>query len=513
MKRRSIVLGFLLILLLTVTACSGGSNSPKNTKKDSLIVATAYDAKSLDPVAVNDVASTNVMRQIYEPLIEIDNNGNIIEGKGLAESVEQDGVKYTIHIKKNILFHNGEELKADDVAFSLDRASKAPIISHIFGDIDGSKLKVIDDYTVEVSLKSLNSTFLPSLAHSGGYIANRKAVEEAGSSYGTTTACGTGPFKFVSWTKSDKVVLERFEDFHGDAPAFKTMEIRNMPEPTSRSIALESGDVDVAYEIATIDIKKVEDNENLKMLRTISNTTQYLGFNTQKEPFSDQRVRKAISYVVDMPSIVKAVYQDVGQVATGPIGPNVKYSISSKLQPHEVNIEKAKALLKEAGLESGFNIMLSTNEKKERVDMATIIKEQLAQVNIAVEIEVLEWSKYLDKLSNGDVEMFEIGWSPAVPDPDMGLWAPLSTFTIGAGGNFSRYSNPKVDELLKQGRTLSDSPEREAIYKEIQEMVIEECPWIFQYNSEEVIGVQKNIENLNVAPFGYQSLFTVTFSE
>ncbi|MDD7400985.1 MAG: ABC transporter substrate-binding protein [Eubacteriales bacterium] len=514
MKKQRISVLLVLVMLVSLF----GMIHPAvlaNPEDNILRVATAYDAKSLDPVAVNDVASTNVMRQIYEPLIDIDNEGKVVQGgASLAESYEMvDDKTYRFKLYEGVHFHNGEELKAEDVAFSLERAQKSPQVQHIFGDIDVDTIKCIDDYTIEFSLKEVNTPFLTSLAHSGGYIVNKKFVEEAGDDFGTTQVCGTGPFKFVSWSKNDRVVLEKFDDYHGEEPKLDGIEIIPMPQPSSRLLALEAGDVDMAYELAPMDLAKVEDNPDLDLVRIIENSTQYLGFNNEKEPFNDIRVRKAFAYVIDMPKIVEAVTSGLGQVATGPMGPNIKYSLSKDLEPHEIDLEKAKELMKEAGLEDGFKVTLSTNEKKERVDMAQIIKNMLEPLNVEVEIEILEWSAYLDALSNGDVEMFQIGWSPAVPDPDMALWAPLSSFTIGEGANFSRYNNPKIDELLLKGRSLEDGEEREKVYEEIQNIILDDQPWIFEYNQEASIGVNKNVENFHVTPFSYQSLFTINFKK
>lgn len=514
MKKKLRIGVLFTIAALTVFSCTGKQDESAAAKNDRLIVATAYDAKSLDPVAVNDVASTNVMRQIYQPLVEIDNQGNILKGAGLASNIEKiDSVTYKFTIKKGIKFHNGEELKASDVKFSLERAAKAKIIAHIFGIIDPAGLKVEDDYTVMVKLTSPYSGFIPTLSHSGGYIVSEKAVTEAGDKYGTSVVVGTGPFTFVEWKKADKVILERFDGYVGAKPAMKTLEIRVLPEPNARAIALESGDVHIAYEIATNDISLIENNPDLKIYRIFSNSVQHLGMNVQKKPFDDVRVRQAIAYVVDMPAIVKAVYRGVGQAATGPCGPNVKYSIANETPPHEINIEKAKALLVEAGLADGFDLTLSTNEKKERVDMAQIIKEQLAQVGIDVKIEVLEWSAYLDMLKNGRHMMYEIGWSPSVPDPDMCLWAPLSGFSDYESANFCGYQNDRVDELLEKGRQVEDGPEREAMYREAQEIIIKEAPWVFQYNAEDIVGASKKVKNLELTPFTYYPLYKVSLED
>ena len=128
-------------------------------------------------------------------------------------------------------------------------------------------------------------------------------------------------------------------------------------------------------------------------------------------------------------------------------------------------------------------------------------------------IEILEWSTYLDKLSNGESELFEIGWAPAVPDPDMALWSPLNSSNIGNGANFARYNNPEIDKLLEKGRELEDGDERADVYKQVQEIINDECPWIYQYNNEATIGLSKNVQNFEMTPFSYYPYYKASFGE
>lgn len=509
-KRKSKIMVMLMSLCLSVSLFSGcGESDTKQGKaKDALVVATAYDAKSLDPDAVNDVASSNVMTQIYGTLVQMNDKGEVVPM--LAESFKQiDDVTYEFKLKKGVKFHNGEEMKASDVKFSFTRAAKAAPIAHIMGDIDTDSFKMADDYTISFKIKHPCTGFLPSLVHTGGSILSEKAVTSAGDKY-AMNPIGTGPFKFVSWTKGDRVELEKFNDYYGDKPKFSKMTIRVIPEPTNRTIELESGGVDLAYEISTNDIKRIQDNEKLQLMRVVDNSTQYLGFNNQKKPFNDVRVRQAISSAINTKSVVETVWKGVGKVAVGPIGPNVKYSDKS-LQVHEYNVEKAKALLKEAGVANGFKTTIWTNEKKERVDMATIIQSQLKEVGIDAEIKILEWGAYLDGLSKGEQDMFIIGWTCQTADPDMAVYAPLHSSKAGSGGNYSLFKNDKVDELIMQGRTMKDSPERENVYKEIQREVKDQAPWIFLANGEQVVGASKNIKGFKPSPFGYHVLYNISF--
>ncbi|WP_097027856.1 glutathione ABC transporter substrate-binding protein [Clostridium peptidivorans] len=507
-KRRVLALMASFCLGISLFSGCGKSETKESTVKDSLVVATAYDAKSLDPHVVNDVASSNVMTQIYGTLVQMNEKNEVVPM--LADSFSQlDELTYEFKLKKGVKFHNGEEMKASDVKFSLERAAKSALVSHIFGDIDTSSFKMPDDYTISFKTKAPSSGFLAGLTHCGGSILSEKAVTAAGEKYAMSPV-GTGPFKFVSWTKGDRVELERFNDFYGDKPKFSKMTIRVIPEPTNRAIELESGGVDIAYEISSNDIKRIEENEKLQIARIIDNSTQYLGFNNQKKPFNDVKVRQAISYALNTKSIVETVWRGVGKVAVGPIGPNVLYSDKS-LQVHEYNVQKAKELLKEAGYEKGFKTTIWTNEKKERVDMATIMQSQLKEVGIDAEIKILEWGAYLDGLSKGEHDMFIIGWTCQTPDPDLAVYAPLHSSKAGTGGNYSFFKNAKVDELIMKGRVMKNSPEREEIYKEIQKEVKEQAPWVFLSNGEQVVGTSKSVKGFVPSPFGYHVLYNVSF--
>lgn len=511
-KKNATKLMMVLLLGLMVTILVGGSPgiAASVEDKDELVVATAYDAKSLDPHAVNDVASSNIMLQIYDTLITIDENGKI--KKSLAKSYEQiDDLTYKFTIKKGIKFHNGEEMTADDVKFSIKRAADSAPNAHIFGDVDKDSVKTHDKYTVSFKLNQPNTGFLPALAHSSGSILNHNAVEAAGDNYGMHPV-GSGPFKFVSWHKGAQVVLEKFDDYYGKEPAFNRMVIRTIPEANSRIIELETGGVDVAYEINANSISRIKNDPDLKLLRKLDNSIQYLGFQTQKEPFTDKKVRKAIRYAVNTEAAVKVALRGVGEIAKGPMSPNMKYYDDS-LEIPETNIEKAKELLAEAGYPNGFKTTLWTDEKEMRVNLATIVQSMLKKVGIDANIKILEWGAYLDSLSNGEQDMFFIGWTAQTTDPDIALYGPLSKKTIGAGANFTYFENDRINELLIKGRKVTDSPERATIYKEIQNIVMEEAPLVPLFHNEVVIGTADYVENLEISPFGYHPLYKIRFEE
>ena len=500
---------FWLLMILTslfLVGCSGGAGD-----KETLTVGLSGDAIALDPVATNDNQSSNVMLQIYEGLVKADKDGQILPS--LAESYEQvDDVTYKFNLKKGVKFHNGEELKASDVVFSLKRAIEAPNVTHLFQTIDIDSVKALDDYTVEFKQTEPFAGILAALCHPGGFIVSEKAVTEAGDDFAQHPV-GTNALKFVKWNRADSLELEQFEDYHGTPTEYKKLTFRVIPEPSNRVIELESGGVDIAYDIIATDIEKVENNEKLTLLKSLDYGETYLGFNFSKELLSDPKVREAITLALDKDSIVKAVFHDLGQTATGILPPTLKYSISDTMKVKEQNIEKAKELLKEAGYPDGFSLNISTNDNKDRSDMATAMKEQLAQVGIDATINVLEWSAFNEVIKNGDQDLFMIAWTADSPDADTFLFPCFHSSAKGEGGNYIFLEDPKVDELLEEARFEQDDAKRAEKYAEAQEYLMEINAWIPLHNKEMTIGTRKEIGNISLSPLGFHTLTQVSMGE
>ncbi len=499
----SAVLAFALALSLCGAALAA---------KDELVVADQYDATMLDPIRHNDFPSSRACHQIYDNLIFLNDDGTF--RPGLAEKWEFLTDKdYKMTLRKGVKFHNGEELKAEDVKFSLERATTelGANIRTYSEDLDS--VEIVDDYTVILHLKKVNFPFFACLSHSWASIINKKEVEAQGENYGTPagTAVGTGPFKFVSWEKGDRYTFERFDDYWGEKAKFKTLVVRSIPEPTGRTVGLETGEVDIAYPMITNDIPRIEENEALVLQRKPLASTTYMGFNMTKKPFDDPRVRQAIFAALDTVGIQKAVFRGMGKTPRSLIPSGIKYSIDAELPVHERDVEKAKALFKEAGIDPAtLKLQIWTNERKERVDMATIIQAQLQELGIVSDIKVLEWGAYIQGLQRKEHDLFLLGWGLSVPDPDYAVAGLLET---NAGSNFTFFSDPKLDELLSNGRSMPDGPDREKTYKDMQTFINEQCPMIYLHNDESLVGVQKIVKGFISSPFDVHTFATAYFEE
>jgi peptide/nickel transport system substrate-binding protein len=492
----------LWILVFALGLCA-----PADAAKETLIVADQYDATTMDPIAHNDLPSTRACLSVYDTLIFIDPDGNVLPG--LAESWEfLSDTRYKMNLRKGVRFHNGEEMKAEDVRFSLERAATPQGSKVATYSQNLEKVEVLDDYTVVIWLKNVDYSFFLSLTNSWACIVSKKAVEAAGDDYGMNPV-GAGPFKFVSWQKGNKYTLERFDDYWGEKIKFKTLEVRSVPEPVSRTIELESGGADLAFPIIANELKRIEENPNLTLYREPQTSVCYMGFNVTKKPFDDVRVRRAISLALDTVAIQKAVWRGTAKLPTSLIPFGVLYSLDGKLPPHVQDVEAAKKLLAEAGIKD-LKLEIWTNERKERVDSAMIMQAQLLDVGITAEIKVLEWGAFLNGLRERTHDLFILGWPTTVPDPNFAL-APL--LEAGSGSNYTFIDDPKIEDLLAKGRSVPNGAEREAIYDEIQRYVNDQVPMIYVYGDESTAGSQKSVKGFKARLNEVHSFREVYFEE
>ncbi|MGL4307326.1 glutathione ABC transporter substrate-binding protein [Cetobacterium sp. SF1] len=493
-KRRSFLMMLLSIFFILSSLAMGA--------KDVLVVAQGADAKTLDPHMTNDQPSSRVSSQIYDRLVEQDLNMNIVPG--LAEKWKQeDDLTTVFYLRKGVKFHNGEELKASDVKFTLDRMKASAQVSHIIGAID--KVVVVDDYTVKVITEKPFGALTSHLAHTATSIMNEKAVKAAGDKYGQQPV-GTGPYKFSEWQAGDKIILVANKDyFKGEAPT-KTVIFRNVPEGTNRTIGLETGEIDIAYDIEPIDKEMVQKHKKLDYVEEPSLSMSYIGFNTTKKPLNDPKVRQAICYAIDIDSLIDAVYQGGAVEANSPIGPKV-FGYNKDAKAYKYDPEKAKAILKEAGYTKPIKIKLWTNDNPVRRDICTIVQDQLKQVGIDVEIETLEWGAYLDGTARGEHDMFILGWVSVTGDADYGLYPLFHSSAKGGAGNRSFYSNEKVDKLLDEGKNSVDPEARKKAYAEVQNIVQEDVPIFTMVYTSQNIAKQKNVKGFHMHPAGHHKVY------
>lgn len=504
------MLAIMLTLVMTLTAC-GGTGGGESSK--TLTVINDADVVTFDPMASNDIPSGKVNVQIYEGLFDQDPEGKVIPL--LAEDYEiVSPTEYIIHLKKGVKFHNGDEMKASDVVFSIKRTLDSPNVANLLDVIDPDSIEALDDYTVKFKLLQPFSGVLNGFMHYGTSILCEKVVTEAGANYGQTpeTTVGTGPFILKEWNKADSIKLETNKDYHGTIPNFDNVLVKVVLEDSNRLIELETGSGDIAYEISPIDVSKVEENPDLNLLTMYDFSTNFLGFNCSKPPFDNPKVREAISYGIDIEPMIDKIFLVPGKCATHYMPPSIKYSIAGESTPRKRDVEKAKKLLAEAGYPDGFSCTLSTNDRKQRQDMATLIKQELSEIGIDVTIDILEWGTYLDTIKNAKQEMFIVGWTANTPDPDTFLSPNFHSSAEGAG-NYTYLTDLELDKMLEDARSELDETKRGEMYKEIQNKIYDLNIWVPAYYKELAVGTSKRVSGQELSPFGYDKWNKITLSE
>ncbi|MFS0689295.1 glutathione ABC transporter substrate-binding protein [Sporosarcina sp. 179-K 8C2 HS] len=524
-----------LALSMILAACSGGGSSSsengsgndidegkgKGIEGGDLVLAVLSDASSLDPAGSNDVPSSVVQANIYETLVKRDDNNKIIPG--LAEKWDAiDDKTYEFTLRKGVTFHDGEPFNAEVVKMNLERILDADVASpryFLFEMITDVIVK--DEHTVQIKTEYPFAPLLAHLSHNGGSMVSPKSIEadyeamkggEKAGSVIATNPVGTGFFKFDHWTPGDEIKLVKNEDYWGDKVHVDSVTFKVIPESAVRNADLETGHVHIADPVQPTEVADINSKDFAKINQKASSSLAYLGFNTEKEPFNDPKVRRAISMLVNKDDISEGVYDGFGIPAKGPLAPGI-FGYNEDAKPIDYNLEEAKKLLKEAGHENGFKSSIWTNDNPQRQQIAVLMQEELKKVNIEVEIEVMEFGAYLEKTANGEHDMFILGWSNPTGDADYGLYALFHSSQHGSPGNRSFYGNPEVDKLLEEGRRESNPDERIKIYNKVQEHLIEDAPMAYLIHTEYLTGVSNKIRGFSIGTDGIYHLQDVQFVE
>lgn len=501
------ILVVLASMILLFTGC-GEKNGAKKVKEE-LIIAQDGESKSLDIHQGNDGFSLRANRLIYSRLVEADENMQI--HPGLAESWQQlDDKTMQFKLRKGIKFHNGDDFTAEDVKFSFERMMNSPRIAFVLPPIE--RIDVVDDYTVNIVTKTPFGPLLSHLSHPALGMVSKKLLTENPEAL-KEKPIGTGSYKFKEWIYGDKLVLEKNEDFYDkNERGLKYIIFKNVVEASNRAIGLETGEIDIATPISSVDEENIKNNPKLQLLTKPSISYSYIGMNMTKAPLNDIRVRKAINYAIDKQAIIDVILNGNGKIATSPIAPGV-FGFTDKTKNYEYNVEKAKELMKEAGYENGFTTSILVFSGEANTQTAEIVQAYLKEIGIDLKIEIVEVSAYWDMTERGVHNLFLGSWGVVTGDADYGLYAMYHSSAKGGAGNRDFYENEKVDELLDKAKTEIDPETRKKLYDEAQILIVNDAPDVMLYNRNLTVGAQKYIKGLGIHPVTLYNFATVYIEE
>jgi len=493
-------------------AMVGGLGPAAAQPAGTLLVGLVAEPVNLDPPQVTDLNSGRVARRIVETLVTFPEESTQVVA-GLAESwtVSRDGLRYTFKLRKGITFHDGTAFTADAVKFSIDRQTdpehpfnklgKYPFANYFFGNVKA--VEIVDPSTVEFVLKEPRASFLTILTAAAASIVSPTAAKKFGADYALQPV-GTGPFKFASWDRGQRVVLERNPSYWRHAVKIDRVVYRPIVEDQARLTELLTGSLDLIVGTPPDFVSHLESNPKITLLKQVGAHVWYLGINNQKKPFDDKRVRQALNYAVNKEAIVRDVLKGTGSLSRGPVLP-ATWGAEPGLKPYPYDPERARKLLAEAGYPSGFATSLWVPESgsgmQSPVAMSTVIQSNLKAVGVNVALQTMEWGAYLAKLRSKEQELFALSWMAGNEDPDMVMYPLLhSSQWTPNGPNRALYKNARFDELLHQARLVTDQGKRAELYREAQRILVDDAPWIFIDHEIQTAAHGKRVQGFKLHP-------------
>lgn len=474
-----------------------------------LQVAFQNEWAGLDPHTVSSYSSYQILNNVVEGLTFYDDNLNLVPW--LAESWQQseDGLTWTFKLREGVLFHNGREMTAEDVKWSFERlidpATGAGNAARV-GPPE-TKIEAVDKYTVAITHPEPFGIFPQSLGFdkSTGIVA-KESVNEQGI---IVEPIGTGPFKIGEVEGTTRLVLEKNEDYWQEGlPYLDAVEIRPIPDDTVRETALRSGEVDWILSIAPQNYESLQAAPNIVVSTAPQLSYDYIGVNLEREPFSDVRVRQAIAMALDRDQIAQAGYFGLAETIQGPTGPGSPWYFD--YAPYEQDLNQAQALLAEAGYPDGFEMeLLPTVQYGETVRAAQVIQQQLAAIGIEASINAPEWSEWLELEGSGQYDAYICNWNGLI-DADQYYYLQHKSDQVF---NFTGYNNPEFDQLVTEARSTSDFDERYDIYEQLNQILVDDAPYIYMYNKLEVRAYSPQVKGFVTRPDQANNFWTAWLDE
>jgi len=316
-------------------------------------------------------------------------------------------------------------------------------------------------------------------------------VTEAGETYGEEPI-GTGPFMFKEWVPNDHWTLVRFDDYF-DGPATATaITNRIIPEGSARTIALETGEIDVILTVDPVDAANVEANDELVLESWPSASVEFMAFNTTKKGLDDVRVRQVITYAMNRQEFVDTIVEGRGEVASSFIAKPLP-GWNEEVQPYPQDLEKAKELLAEAGYGDGLDLkMYVSGDVRNRT--AQVVQAQLAQIGVNVDINVYEWGAFQDAINAGEHEFLILGWTNTTCDPEYSVTPLFHSKNCGMNGNRAYLRDEKVDQMIDAASMETDRETRLQTYRDLQVRLNELCPWVPLYYKSNMVGRRADLK-------------------
>ncbi|RVT86764.1 ABC transporter substrate-binding protein [Rhodobacteraceae bacterium CCMM004] len=506
-------------LALTLGAATGAA---AQTPPGVLIVGQIAEPKALDPAAVTAVNDFRILLNVYDGLVRY-KDGTLEVEPALATDweINEDGTEYTFTLREGVTFHDGSAFDAEAVKFNFDRMldedhpyhDTGPFpLAFFFSAVE--TVEVVDPRTVKFTLNAPYAPFLSNLAYPTGLIVSPAAVERHGAEFGRNPS-GTGPFQFAEWRSNEAVVIEANPDHWDGAPELEAVVFRPITDANTRTAEMLAGGIDLMVEVPPVALSEFQ-GDAYTVHEQAGPHLWFLILNAKEGPFADKRVRQAANYAIDKEAIVNDVLEGTAEVAAGPTPPAFAWAYNEALEPYPYDPDRARELIAEAGAEGAeltFYVTEGGSGMLDPVAMGTAMQADLESVGFDVAIETYEWNTFLGRVNpglEGKADMAQMAWMTNDPDTLPFLALRTEAWPDQGGFNSGYYSNPEVDQLLEAARVATDQNERARLYKEMQEIVQEDAPWVFVANWKQNAVTSDRVEGFALQPSFFLLLDDVT---
>ena len=471
-----------------------------------VVVAVGSNFTTLDPYDANDTLSQAVAKSFYQGLFGLDKDMKLENVLAQSYTVSADGLIYTIFLRQGVKFQDGTDFDAAAVKANLDRASD-PDNSlkryNLYKNIDLTE--VVDRYTVKIILKQPFSAFINILAHPATAMISPAALKKYGKDIGFHPV-GTGPYELEAWNQTDFVKVKKFDGYwQKGQPKLDSITWRPVVDNNTRAAMLQTGEAQFAFPIPYEQAEVLKRNSKLELVASPSIMQRYISMNVTQKPFDNPKVREAINYAINRPALVKVAFAGFATPATGVLPPSIPYS--QAYQPWPYDPAKARELLKEAGYPQGFSTTLwSSHNHSTAQKVLQFTQQQLAQVGIKVQVTAMDAGQRAAEVEGkgqkeSGVRMFYTGWTASTGEADWALsplfasqnWPPTLF-------NTAFYSNPQVDKDLNDALKTTDAQEKTRLYKDAQDTIWKESPWVPLVVEKLVSAHSKNLTGFYIQP-------------
>lgn len=502
----------LINILITTLLLAGCEN--RRSDFHTLKLALDENPTTLDPALIIDVTGGALAAKLFNGLVRVDKNLRVIGDLALSWTISPDGTVYTFSLRKDVRFHNGRVLTARDVQYSFERVLRPDTASSrtwIFEKVKGAReysagraqqvegIAVIDDATIRITLEKPFGPFLWILTMPNAYVVPEEEIVKWGKDF-SQHVVGTGPFMLKEWRQDYRLLLAANRNYFGDKPKVREIEYRIIPDQFSAFAEFENGNLDIVS-IPRSEYKRLMgDRKQVPYIYSQPGlNVYYLGFNCQKKPFDDPRVRQAFNYAIDRAKMVQTVMEERVVPAVSVLPPELPGSGEPKTG-YPYDPDRVRAMLREAGIPEGFEISLYQNKTKEASHIIEAIQFYLQKAGVRVHIVEREWSSYKEALIKGEADLFFLSWWADYPDAENFFYPNFHSSNFGAGGNKSFFKDSAIDALIEESQKVPDEKGRTEYYRRLNEEIFKAAPWVFLWYKKEFVIVQPWVKGYYLYP-------------